>query len=85
MSSCSFDPLGGYTRYEAYLDLSLDIGKKAVSIRKALQHFTRGETLQGDNQYNCARCQCKVDAVKRMTLHTLPGYAVCHTVSPPLM
>ena len=59
-------------KYEAYLDLSLEIAKKADSIDRALQNFTAVERLDGDNQYRCERCDMLVDAAKRLTLHTLP-------------
>jgi ubiquitin carboxyl-terminal hydrolase 36/42 len=59
-------------KYEAYLDLSLDIAKKADSIDRAMQNFTAAEQLNGDNQYRCEKCDTLVDAAKRLTLHTLP-------------
>lgn len=59
-------------KYEAYLDLSLEIAKKADSIERAMQNFTAAEQLDGDNQYRCEKCDMLVDAAKRLTLHTLP-------------
>eukprot|EP01043_Picozoa_sp_COSAG02_P001502 COSAG02_NODE_32_length_50374_cov_46.674013_16_plen_1007_part_00 len=59
-------------KYEAYLDLSLEIAKKADSIDRAMQNFTAVEQLDGDNQYRCEKCDMLVDAAKRLTLHTLP-------------
>ena len=34
--------------------------------------FTAAEELCGENQYLCSGCDTKVDASKRVTLHTLP-------------
>ena len=59
-------------KYEAYLDLSLEIAKKADSIDRAMENFTAAEQLNGDNQYKCDKCDALVDAAKRLTLHTLP-------------
>lgn len=40
------------SKVDPFLDLSLDIGH-ASSVRRALQHFTSSEVLDGDNKYRC--------------------------------
>ncbi|KNC83659.1 hypothetical protein SARC_04092 [Sphaeroforma arctica JP610] len=82
---------GGYTRsqvkcatchyqsntYEESLELSLDI-KNARSLTKSLAKFTQKEVLEKDNQYKCVRCNKKVNAVKRMTVHRAPKVLSVH-------
>lgn len=40
---------------------------------KALQHFTAGEVLQGENSYRCPKTSTYVRAVKRITLDRAPS------------
>ncbi|XP_054251565.1 ubiquitin carboxyl-terminal hydrolase 36-like, partial [Indicator indicator] len=54
--------------YEPYLDLALEIGE-ATSVVQALKQFVKPELLCGENAYECARCQQKVSASKRFSIH----------------
>jgi hypothetical protein len=63
--------------YDANLDLSLDI-KHARSVARALAEFTKPETLDKANMYQCARCKRKVVAHKRFTIHTPPAVLTVH-------
>lgn len=56
--------------YDPFLDLSLDV-KNVPSILIALQKFVQPETLDIDNAYNCTKCEQKVCAQKRFTIHRL--------------
>jgi len=58
--------------YEPFLDLSLGINR-AHSVVKALQHFTAGEVLMGDNAYKCPKTSTYVKAVKRITIDRAPN------------
>lgn len=64
-------------RYDKYLDIPLVIkgfgATQAVqNIKEALENFTATEVLDGDNQYDCPRCQKKVDAEKGLKFCSFP-------------
>jgi len=46
--------------------------QNANTLEKALEGFTRSETLSGANKYMCKKCAQKVDASKRFSIHTAP-------------
>ncbi|NWS76160.1 UBP36 hydrolase, partial [Crotophaga sulcirostris] len=54
--------------YEPYLDLAVGI-KEARTITWALDMFVRPEVLHGENAYMCEKCQTKVRAIKRFSIH----------------
>lgn len=56
---------------EDLLDLSL-IVKGFSGVADSLAALTAFETLSGDNQYFCERCNGKVDALKGMKLRSVP-------------
>ncbi|XP_077526750.1 ubiquitin specific peptidase 36 [Haemaphysalis longicornis] len=60
--------------YDHFMDLILDI-KNASSLEKALEKFVEPELLQNDNAYKCPRCNVKVMAQKRFTVHRPPNVA----------
>lgn len=60
--------------YDHFMDLILDI-KNASSLEKALEKFVEPELLQNDNAYKCPRCNVKVEAQKRFTVHRPPNVA----------
>ena len=64
---------------DRYMDLSLDIDQPSITtLADALDHFTATETLRGDNQVYCTRCECKQNADKALRLATAPSILVCH-------
>ncbi|KAL3238848.1 hypothetical protein MRX96_021876 [Rhipicephalus microplus] len=60
--------------YDHFMDLILDI-KNASSLETALEKFVEPELLQNDNAYKCPRCNVKVMAQKRFTVHRAPNVA----------
>ncbi|KAK2512887.1 hypothetical protein Q9966_016282, partial [Columba livia] len=54
--------------YEAFRDIPLDI-KTATSVTRALEDFVRPEHLGGENSYKCSKCEQRVSASKRLTIH----------------
>jgi len=65
------------TRDENFFILSLDVkGKK--SVQESLQAFVAGEMLDGDNKFQCATCQRKVDTLKRVCIQTPPNNLILH-------
>lgn len=61
--------------YDPFLDLSLEI-TRAHSVQKALQRFTAGEVLDGQNSYKCPKQNKLVRAVKRMTIEDIPNILI---------
>jgi ubiquitin carboxyl-terminal hydrolase 36/42 len=56
-------------RYESMLDLCLHITDSNItSIDSALSSFVEPEWLDGDNKYQCDRCDAKVRA-RRVSTH----------------
>ena len=58
-------------REEAFIALSLTVKDKR-SVMQSLQSVIKGDVLEGDNAYFCEKCGKKVNAVKRMSVKTLP-------------
>ncbi|KFP53164.1 Ubiquitin carboxyl-terminal hydrolase 36, partial [Cathartes aura] len=54
--------------YDPYLDLALEIGQ-AANVVRALELFVKPDMLGGENAYMCAKCNKKVSASKRFTIH----------------
>ncbi|XP_053911784.1 ubiquitin carboxyl-terminal hydrolase 36-like [Cuculus canorus] len=54
--------------YEPFLDLAVEI-EEAESIEQALKLFVRPEMLCEENAYMCNKCQTKVQAIKRFSIH----------------
>lgn len=72
-SECQYES----NTFDGLLDVSLEI-KHANSVDKALANFTKREVLDGQNKYQCARCQRKVVAHKRFSVHTPPPVLSLH-------
>eukprot|EP01129_Flabellula_baltica_P012412 TRINITY_DN5607_c0_g1_i1.p1 TRINITY_DN5607_c0_g1~~TRINITY_DN5607_c0_g1_i1.p1 ORF type:complete len:1164 (+),score=303.45 TRINITY_DN5607_c0_g1_i1:400-3891(+) len=65
------------SRQDKFLDIPLVIKgfgetKAVSSIHEALGKFTDVERLEGDNQYFCESCDCKVDADKGLSFVDFP-------------
>ncbi|XP_053906512.1 ubiquitin carboxyl-terminal hydrolase 36-like [Cuculus canorus] len=54
--------------YEPFLDLAVEI-EEAESLKQALKLFVRPEMLCEENAYMCDKCQAKVQAIKRFSIH----------------
>ncbi len=59
--------------YDPFLDLSLEVSSKKVnSIYTAFKEFTRKETLDAANKWQCSGCKRKVCATKQLTCFRPP-------------
>jgi len=58
---------------ESFLDLSLDLSDKALSIEEAIANFTKIETLDVDVGYKCDKCNKAVKAQKQLTIRQAPN------------
>ncbi|XP_067118566.1 ubiquitin carboxyl-terminal hydrolase 36 isoform X2 [Centruroides vittatus] len=61
--------------YDHFMDFILDIKQNVQSLEKALEKFIQPELLQNENAYKCPRCNMKVSAQKRFTVHRPPNVA----------
>mmetsp|Transcript_26181 Transcript_26181/g.46675 ORF Transcript_26181/g.46675 Transcript_26181/m.46675 type:complete len:2194 (-) Transcript_26181:2-6583(-) len=62
-------------RDEVFLVLPLEV-KHKKSILDSLNSFVEGDTLEGENAYQCDRCEAKVSALKRTSIRHLPNVLV---------
>ena len=62
-------------RYEPFLTVSVEV-KNKKSLQEGLESFVAGETLEGENAYQCDHCEAKVRAVRRVCLKHLPNYLI---------
>ena len=46
------------------------------NIEQSLQSMIQGEVLDGDNAYQCEKCDKKITAVRRMCLKKLPNHLI---------
>jgi len=60
---------------EPFLAVNLQV-KNKKSLEKCLENFVEGEMLQGDNAYNCEKCDKKVTTLKRVCIKRLPRYLI---------
>ncbi|XP_066443252.1 ubiquitin carboxyl-terminal hydrolase 36 [Eleutherodactylus coqui] len=54
--------------FDPYLDIALEI-RHSANIIRALELFVRSDVLSGENAYMCAKCNKKVPATKRFSVH----------------
>lgn len=57
---------------EPYLAIGLNV-KNKKNVYESLASYVEGETLDGENQYFCDKCEKKVPAIKRVTIKKLPN------------
>ena len=48
--------------------------KNKKSLHESLTAFIQGDMLEGDNAYFCAKCDKKIDTLKRTCVKILPRY-----------
>ncbi|KAG1673952.1 hypothetical protein FOA52_015708 [Chlamydomonas sp. UWO 241] len=65
------------SKFDPFLDMSLEVNR-ASSVRRALQHFTAPEMLDGANRYRCPKNGKLVKAVKTITVHEPPNVLTVH-------
>ncbi|KAG8276712.1 ubiquitin carboxyl-terminal hydrolase 2-like [Homalodisca vitripennis] len=74
------------TTYEPFWDLSLSIPqselkntpRSRVQLSQCLDHFTKEETLEGNEKPTCARCKSKQTCVKKISIQKFPQILVIH-------
>ena len=59
-------------RQDEFVDLGLDAPEGGTAVEDALRAYTAPETLYGDNCWQCAKCDAKVEALKGLRLSRLP-------------
>ena len=70
------------SRSETFLDIQrpirneFGVGVINSSLEMALENYLKPEMLEGDNQYACEPCDCKVDAEKGLKLERCPPLLV---------
>jgi ubiquitin carboxyl-terminal hydrolase 34 len=52
--------------------------KHKHNVQESLLSFVEEETLDGDNKYQCDDCKCKVAAIKRTRIESLPQTLILH-------
>lgn len=52
--------------------MALNVAVKVESLNEALNQFVKGELLDGNNAYFCAKCQEKRTTIKRLCIKKLP-------------
>lgn len=60
--------------FDHFMDFMLEV-KNVISVEKALERFTRSESLQDDNAYKCPKCKKRTSATKRFSVHQAPNIA----------
>ncbi|GAA6039623.1 hypothetical protein JCM8097_002222 [Rhodosporidiobolus ruineniae] len=64
--------------FDSILDLSLDLGNRADSLRDALGNLVKPDKLTGGNKYKCEKCKKLVNAEKRFTIEDAPLVLTIH-------
>ncbi|KAK5824115.1 Ubiquitin carboxyl-terminal hydrolase 16 -like protein [Gossypium arboreum] len=64
---------GKSERYERMMDLTVEIEGDIETLEEALHRFTRTEILDGENKYQCGRCNSYEKAKKKLTISEAPN------------
>jgi len=64
----------GYTsnKFEPFMYLSVPVNKRMTSVADAIKKYLEDQALNGDDQWMCKKCKCKVDARKSTTIWKAP-------------
>ena len=65
------------TRYDTFLDLSLEV-HRSFTVPEALRSFTNTDVLDGDNKFECSKCETKTCSAKILTLRSTPQMLQLH-------
>jgi len=60
------------------LEVTVPSEQVETSVMSGLQEHLQPEEMQGDKQYECDHCKCKVDAVRYVALASLPPILTVH-------
>lgn len=63
---------------DTFEDLSLELVKGVDSVPAALRHYTKAESLDGDDKYRCGACGHLCPAQKKMSIDCAPNVLVLH-------
>ena len=69
--SVTFDPF-------MYLSLPVPSSTRPCSVEDCLALFLKEEKMSGSSQWNCPRCKCSRDAVKKIDIWKLPMILLIH-------
>nr|XP_051683860.1 probable ubiquitin carboxyl-terminal hydrolase FAF-X [Oryctolagus cuniculus] len=61
-----------YECEESFTTLNVDI-RNHQNLLDSLEHYIKGDLLEGANAYRCEKCDKKVDTVKRLLIKKLPA------------
>ncbi|GAA6026193.1 hypothetical protein JCM11491_004422, partial [Sporobolomyces phaffii] len=64
--------------FDAMLDLSLDLGNRASSVKEGLDNLVKVDHLRGQNRYRCEKCKKLVNAEKQFTIEKAPLVLTIH-------
>jgi len=65
--------------FDVFMYLSLPIPSSTrCSLKECLLEFAKEEKMTGASQWQCPRCKCKRDAIKRMVIWKLPHILLIH-------
>eukprot|EP00483_Globobulimina_turgida_P008234 UN08250 len=64
-------------REEAFHTVSLTVKNKS-SLRESLELYVKGDILDGDNKWQCGKCNSKRAALKRSCFGKLSKYLILH-------
>ncbi|BGP18896.1 hypothetical protein JCM10213_005519 [Rhodosporidiobolus nylandii] len=64
--------------FDSILDLSLDLGNRADSLKAALENLVKVDRLTGGNKYKCEKCKKLVNAEKSFTIEDAPLVLTIH-------
>ncbi|MFQ6642249.1 hypothetical protein Gotur_018706, partial [Gossypium turneri] len=64
---------GKSERHERMMDLTVEIEGDIETLEEALHRFTRTEILDGENKYQCGRCNSYEKAKKKLTISEAPN------------
>jgi len=64
--------------FDPYLYMSLPVHDKMRTLKDALRLFLAEETLSGNEQWRCPRCNRRVNALKKIDIWKLPPVLVVH-------
>ncbi|BGO97356.1 Ubiquitin carboxyl-terminal hydrolase [Rhodotorula toruloides ATCC 204091] len=64
--------------FDSILDLSLDLGNRANTLKDALDNFVRIDKLSGQNKYKCEKCKKLVNAEKYFAIEDAPLVLTVH-------
>ena len=70
---------GESVKFETFMHLSLPIPRSSKpNLMECFKEFAKPELLSHDNEWECPRCQVKVEAIKKCEIWKLPPILIVH-------